>query len=344
METKVFLTIEWLNKKIHNYCNYGNVIGFSYTYHRRYVTDTYLLTIDFDYQKQQKFFLKVYLPNLAHEIDTNKEVIFYNDFPKIMNNMAFVDCASCGYLEYTGLAYVLLKDMNETHYSRLNIRNCSKEDLLLFILKLAKIHAFWWDHKDLGVKVGKFLKKNAYVEYIDSLEQRFQIFQRKFEHKIDIAHFNAITLLIEHADIFFDRLNSRSNITIIHGDANPFGNVLFPKNPESDEVLLIDWNAWGIQIGMKDVAHAIGLNFYPHQRKEFEDELLELYYKTLLEYGVCHYSYDDCLYDYKLCISTLLFSPVTLSSWDISEGVWWPYSVKGYANYLDLNCQQLIKK
>jgi hypothetical protein len=340
--TNTFLTIEWLNNKIQNYCNYGHVIGFTYTYHRRYVTDTYFLTIYFAIEKQKKFFLKVYLPNLAHEIDTNKEVVFYNKLANIMNNMSFADCASCGYLEENGLAYILLKDMSETHYSRLNIRNCSKEDLILLILKLAKIHAFWWDHNDLGVSIGKFLLKNEYEDYVKSLEKRFQIFKNKFKNRIDHDYIKAVALLIERSDIFFNRLNSRENITMIHGDANPFGNVLFPHNPKIDEILLIDWNAWGIQIGMKDVAHAIGLNFYPHQRKEFEDEILKLYHKTLVDNGVRNYSYDECLYDYKLCITTLLFSPITLLSWDISEGVWWPYCVKGYANYLDLNCKEII--
>lgn len=96
-------------------------------------------------------------------------------------------------------------------------------------------------------------------------------------------------------------------------------------------------------MGIKDFAHAVGLNFYPYQRHSFEKELLYRYHKLLIEYGVKNYSFDECIEDYKMCLCANLFSPIILSSWGIEEGVWWPYYIKSQANVEDMKCLEILK-
>lgn len=311
-----------------------------YEYKRRYVTDNYFINATFASGKKKKYFLKIYHTDRADVIKETKEIDFYKDIATQMPGFPFVPVYGIGYFE-SGAAYILLADMTETHISLLNCHSCSAQRIIQYMEYMAKFHAFWWDNEKLGKDIGDKLSKNDFSKYIERLSKKFEEFIRHMGNEITIKYMRNVDMILNHWELFFDRINSNINLTLIHGDANPIGNVLFPRS-ESNSVLPIDWQGWNINMGMKDFAHAIGLNFYPHERRNFENELLRRYYNLLIEHEVKNYSFHDCMEDYKMCLCTNLFSPIILLSWGIEEGVWWPYYVKSQANVEDMDCLSLL--
>ena len=84
------------------------------------------------------------------------------------------------------------------------------------------------------------------------------------------------------------RLTEARNLTLIHEDAHP-GNVFFPKDPETHDPFLIDWQMWRIQIGTHDIAYMFVLAGYPDRRGAVERSLVEHYHQKLIEAGVGGY-------------------------------------------------------
>lgn len=336
-----FLTTEWLTNVLTK-AGYkiGEVLDFKIKSEVRYVTSIHYLDItysanEFNHQLN-RLFLKVYKKNLYHDISKSKEVEFYNFFSYNMPKIGFISCISAGFIKEENIAYVLLLDLSDTHYSLAKAHRCTEEQLKQLVVTLGKFHAYWWDHPKLGKGIGEYLTREAFSEYIRDLERRLPVFIDIMGDNLPIERKRVYEKILNNWEIFFRRLNARKNLTIIHGDANPFGNVLFPYNPAKESTYLIDWNGWDINLGMKDVAQVIGLNFYPHQRAKFEKNILEAYYNTLLENGIKNYSWEESWYDYRLCMATTLMSPVILSSWRIDLGVWWPYYAKSFLNYESL--------
>lgn len=345
-----FLTSEWLsNTLIQAGHDIGRVIDFKQTMENRYVTSIHHLDLTFENQtlnpSLNHLFLKVYKSNLYHDISNSKEVEFYNFFPANMPagacSIGFPPCISAGFIDEAHVAYVLLYDLSKTHYSLIKSHQCPQDELEQLITVLAKFHAFWWDHPKLGHGIQPYVTREDFVEYIGDLERRLPVFFDIMGDKLPPERQKIYQKIIDNGENLFQRLAQKKNVTMIHGDANPIGNILFPFN-RKDPAYLIDWNAWRVHLGTKDVAYAIGLNFYPHQRARFESNILKLYYNLLVENGVTNYDWDEFWYDYRLCMVVNLMAPMVLSTWDINLGVWWPYYFKGFLNFEDLKCEELL--
>lgn len=142
--------------------------------------------------------------------------------------------------------------------------------------------------------------------------------------------------------MLYNRLQEKRHLTLVHGDANPLGNVLYPNEQLQRQAYLIDWNYWQIDLAARDVAYAIILTFYPNQRTKFEMEVLKHYHDWLEEYGVNGYRFANFWNDYRLAVISNLLVPVIWCSWGISPEFWWPRYVKAFGAFDDLQCRELL--
>ena len=94
-------------------------------------------------------------------------------------------------------------------------------------------------------------------------------------------------------------LLTRPPRTVVHGDYR-LDNCFFSGSDNSQQVVVIDWEFCTRSRGTYDVATFISEAFSPWKRGEVELDLLREYHCILEERGVRGYSFEECLYDYRL--------------------------------------------
>lgn len=131
------------------------------------------------------------------------------------------------------------------------------------------------------------------------------------------------------------------NLTLIHDDPHA-GNFLYPRNPETHRLLLIDWKSWSIQTGAADLSHMMGVFWFPERRARLEQPLLRRYLDRLISNGITDYIWDDLWSDYRLARSGLMFYPAWQWSVGLTDWMWWPHLERLATAFEDLHCVDVL--
>lgn len=91
-----------------------------------------------------------------------------------------------------------------------------------------------------------------------------------------------------------DRLNVDGRWTLVHGDFWP-GNIMW-NTSDGSIIRLLDWEMCGLGSGPQDLGQYVLSNMDPAERRPCERELVQAYYKELVQAGVKDESGD--LWDY----------------------------------------------
>jgi thiamine kinase-like enzyme len=237
-------------------------------------------------------------------------------------------------------AHILLQDLSQTHEARPpsqfppNGRECEA-----IIDGLADLHAYWWNSPRLDTTFGGALSGAALRQnYAEDIEQ-FPAF----------ADFLGDRLSPQRRSIY-ERVGSRltdlmvhrfaqGDLTLVFEDVHS-GNFLYPRKPD-DKLYFIDWEQWGINLAMNDLAYMMALFWSPERRSRLETPYLKRYHERITAKGI-RYSWDALWHDYRLCVMYFLFRPVLQWSRRHHIDVWWNHFERITAAYLDLNCDELL--
>lgn len=257
----------------------------------------------------RSLFLKISNPAFPHNDDL--PVDFYNRLVLQMaarwsGDWPFVTCVDAAWSAGTKAYHLLLEDLSETHATTKTGAPPSHHLGEQLIEAYARLHAFWWEHPDLGWTVGSFLTHQA----IDGFETGIQA---QLNHLVqnDDADLTADEIaFLRRLPVFWpqrrrERIVAGEQVTIVHRDPHP-GNVLFPRVPNSHTVKLIDWQSWRVDPGTDDLAYLMAFHWPVETRAELEELLLRHYHARLAALGVRDYTWDDCLYDYRASILRFL--------------------------------------
>jgi hypothetical protein len=293
---------------------------------------------------------RVILKRSSHmnvELGNLTEVSFYqNAAPEMWrakNNPPILRCYSA-LTTPDGRSYQLvLKDCTETHNSRSpTMLPPTLQECEWIMDALADLHAFWWDHSMFGEwgsslptreSIQTDLDRDAanYARLADFLGDRLAPSRRAmFEHLLECL-----------PEARTRRLASGRGLTLIHDDPHA-GNFLYPRNPELHRLLLIDWKSWSIQPGPADLAHMMGVFWFPERRARLEQPLLRRYLELLVSKGVTGYAWDDLWFDYRLAICGLLFYPAWQWSMGLPDWMWWSHLERLVTAYEDLHCEEVL--
>lgn len=290
-----------------------------------------------------------------------EEVKFYRLVASLQDHPAVVvPCHAAAYDEPSGNSYLLLQDLSETH--RLPVTRDQQIAIVegvppavyieAVIDTLARMHAYWWDHELLGTDrfdIG-YWSRNAerFGQYLQRRRTAWEslIANEKawFPNDLRELYEQVLARLQRHWEQYLEpRFHTRTNLTLIHGDAY-FANFLCPKNPGTGATYLLDWQSPSFDIGGYDLANLCAAFWTPQQRHEEqrEEKALRRYHTVLRAHGVNNYSWDDLLTDYQTGLIFWLLMPVQDRHDGSSKEYWWPKMQCLVAAFQEWHCEKLL--
>ncbi|HEV8718241.1 MAG TPA: phosphotransferase [Candidatus Binatia bacterium] len=297
-----------------------------------------------------RLFLKVAKPGLDPQISSQlgkNEVEFYNTTVALIPNPPVVRCYDAVYSPETGQWHVLLEDVSDTHFQTEwplppSLPHCER-----VMECLAKFHAFWWEHPRLGHSIGELPTEVSLQEVLRDVEQRCVAFVDFLGDRLSLERRHVYEKVLASLPQVWERywrerVATGKGLTLIHGDAHLWS-FMYPHNPDTDTIRIIDWQSWRIRRGTDDLAYMIALHWYPERRHALERDLIRKYHAELPKQEVKNYDWDECWYNYRLSVIGNLFIPVWQWSVKIWAGVWWPHLERAILAFEDLQCAELLE-
>lgn len=286
------------------------IININYVPLNSFTSNTYMIKIEYcanNKIQEKTFFLKtssVHTLNTYHSLCVN-EIDFY----KTIRNHPLIDVLpTCFYEEYNqaeGETVLVLEDLSKEYIS-IPISNIKIEHILSSCLTLSKFHSKFWNDKSLNEK------NFDYIQIIDESNKMIKAFfkynshhlSNEFIEMINEAHTIYNELLTEE----YYRKKKGENITVINGDAH-ISNFMFSKSTRN-QPKLIDFQFWKVGIGCLDLAHLTRKTTTISKSKQDHECIVKKYHKSLVEYGVGNYTYEECFFDYQRCVASLMLNPI----------------------------------
>ena len=255
-------------------------------------------------------FLKIANEDFPWKDDS--EVLFYNTLVPAMKMTysdkvwPFVRCYDAAFDPASKLNHVLLEDMSATHFRANDMMPPTDVLCEQVIDAYARFHAHWWMHPWLGRRVGRYLSGNEIDGFERAGREKFAQTVAETQKQLSPAE----SAMLHRAVSAWprrrrERVVSGQGVTLVHRDPHP-QNFLYPKDPASDCVKLIDWQSWRIDTGADDLAYLMAFHWPLNARERLERALLKRYHNRLVEWSVQDYTWDDCQYDYRASICRFL--------------------------------------
>ena len=246
-----------------------------------------------------------------------REAVFYTEMATEMNDPPIAKWYDAGIDVDTGETYLLLEDLMFTHELAEKSDTPSPyggwacfdtlpwESWEGMVDALVKMQAHWWDHERIHdahvVAMSGWLSTEAVADreragvHLEGLGEMAEDLRERVEKSIRAW-----------PDLYEKRIVDRKHLTLTHQDFH-CRNVMLPKNSETHEVMIFDWETLTRGIGVYDLAYLMTTPMLPAQmRYDLERHLISRYYAGLVDTGIVGYGLEDCLADYQLAIVGLL--------------------------------------
>ena len=197
----------------------------------------------------------------------------------------------------TGNTVLLLEDLSSLRQGD-SVAGCTVDDARLCIGQLARFQASWWDSPPLEDLHWMPLRESDAGAY----EQIYPGAWGSLVKKAGEGMPPSLRLLGDQMVPDVRRIKARLTRpprTVVHGDYR-LDNCFFSTSATSQQVVVIDWEFCTRGRGAYDVATFISEAFSPRLRRKVELSLLREYHSILEESGVRGYTFEECLYDYRL--------------------------------------------
>ena len=202
----------------------------------------------------------------------------------------------------TGNSVLLLEDLSSLRQGD-SVAGCTLAEARLCIGQLARFHASWWGSPLLDGLDWMPLREAD----TDAYERIYPGAWAALVEKAGEGMPPGLRVLGDHLISDMRRIKtrlSRPPLTVVHGDYR-LDNCFFSTGANTQQVVVIDWEFCTKGRGVYDVATFINEAFSPRKRREVEMGLLREYHSILQEHGVRGYTFEECMYDYRLSMLDL---------------------------------------
>ena len=271
-----------------------------------------------------------------------QEVAFYDRIAPMMAANIVPRCFQAHRDAGTNAWHLLLEDLTDTHAVPTQWPlPPSRQQCGAIVRAHARLHASWWNSPALGVTVGTWLDAEAMDRQMQRVAGDFQRFADSAGDLLSRERRGLYEQLLCSAPDLLQRYHSHQNLTITQGDAHVW-NIFLPKDHQSDDARLFDWDAWRLDVASRDLAYMIAIHWYPDRRKEMERSLLDEYHDTLVAHGVQSYDRHALDADYRLSVLWQITTPVWQAVNNIPPVIWWNNLERIMLAVDDLDCRSLL--
>lgn len=342
------ITPDWLNEKLVDNKNYDRILSLKKeTIYKSPVTVICRLILNEGQESNTPSSVVIKIKESRIE-ESKKEIEFYN---KISNHISFtseVICMKAATIKKKSISYILMEDLTETHYTPDFSLPPERHHFLKVADVLAEFHASCWNNNTLLDCGYKLSGEHTQRSYLTNKKAKTKKIVNEFIHfmgdRLTNERIEIYNSLLEYSFNLFDkRFNKKQNLTLVHGDAH-FWNFLYPKVDDSNsKIKIIDWEYLDVGVGATELAYTFSLWLFPNQKIDVENEILKQYFSKLIEHGVKNYSWEQCMYDYRLGILQNMFLPCW--HWHNKERaeLWWNLLERSFLSFHEWNCKDLLR-
>jgi hypothetical protein len=245
-----------------------------------------------------------------------REVRFYQH----LADRTSLPTARCYYADVdveSGLHVLLLEDLAPGRAGS-TVEGCSSEQAELVVLEIARFHAAWWEAPELEGLDWLVDPDVDSVALREAHDRWWPDFLDQARHQLPDPAREIGARLGEHRARIMRHLTRTPPRTLLHADYK-LDNLIFGTAGGSAPLVVLDWQLMRRGRGIFDVAFFLSQNLEPQGRRAVEWDLLGTYHRVLLEAGVRGYSFEQCVYDYRMSllqrfgalISTIAAMPFT---------------------------------
>lgn len=186
------------------------------------------------------------------------------------------------------------------------VEGCPPSEISRLVERLARMHAQYWDYNgtDLAQLAGigsnltgdekRLQFPGCWSSYLDDIpleesdKQQLQAFCERLSAKP------------EQLKQIHDAVTEGPS-ALIHGDFH-VANMLFPSDPSSDSMWLLDWATCGRGNPMRDLAFFFIVSVTSQDRRQQERACLQIYNDTMEAHGQHALTLDDWTQQYRMCV------------------------------------------
>ena len=269
-----------------------------------------------------------------------QEVAFYTEVAPASPVRLVPRCFDAQWDATTNGWHLLLEDLADTHMTATGwpvaptMADCER-----IVAARARFHAAWWDDPRLGVSIGNWPPTDDAP--LEQFAAEVEKFAELLGDRLPPERRDLYARLIAAAPRLSERARSHRNLTIVHGDAHVW-NAFVPRDPQSADVRLFDWDGWRVDMATDDLAYMMALHWFPDHRRRHERTLLDRYHAALLAHGVTGYDRRALDDDYRLSALWQIATPVWQANHNIPPLVWWPHYERIFMTIEDLGCRELL--
>ncbi len=253
---------------------------------------------------------------VATRLAYQREVRFYQR----LADQASLPTPRCYYAEVdgeTGLHVLLLEDLAPGR-SGSTVAGCSSEQAELAVHEIAHFHAAWWETPELERLDWLIDPDFDPVALREAHDRWWPDFLDQAGHRLPDPARAIGARLGEHRAHVMRHLMRTPPRTLVHSDYK-LDNLVFGARQGNAPLVVLDWQLMRRGRGVFDVAFFLSQNLEPRERRAVEMDLLTAYHRILLDDGVRAYTFEQCLYDYRMSllgrfgalISTIAAMPFT---------------------------------
>ncbi|MEH6452302.1 MAG: oxidoreductase family protein [Psychromonas sp.] len=175
----------------------------------------------------------------------------------------------------------------------------SLEQAELAIRQIAEFHSIWWESPEFTeMKWMHQWDKVQFLQHKEMFQLGWNPFLEIMGHKVPDNILQLGNRLGKHLVSVMSHVQEPPR-TIAHFDYQ-LGNLFIAPSGSNTPLVVVDWQLLTFGRGTFDVAFFLGGNINSKDRSSKELDLLRIYHTTFIENGVRDYSFDQCLYDYRL--------------------------------------------
>jgi thiamine kinase-like enzyme len=272
----------------------------------------------------------------------SREIAFYREVGPVSSARLVPGCFEAVDATDTAAWHLLLEDLTDSHFiaTEWPLPPTSAQCEMM-VLALARFHGAWWDSPSLGTSVGAWTDAATFERNLGSFAEKFASFIDRYGEFVPPGRRELYERLLAQAPRLLGRYHAHRHLTITHGDAHAW-NFFLSVQGEPQNVRLIDWESWSIDIATDDLAYMMAMLWYPDRRRRFEQMLLDRYHQELLVQGVTGYDREMLASDYRLSALWLIMRPVWQAMNGIGPRVWWNNLERIMLAVDDLGCRDLL--